>query len=242
MAHGAFAQSSTIVTAYETLGVEGLQFSLRQTESKIIFVDVPPLPTLAKALDKSTTIHCVILNDQSSPNEEEVGKFESEFPDIRVILYSHLQELGRDNPSEHTVPGPDDLACVMYTSGATGTPKGVKITHRAIVASVAGVSSIVAEYIGPGDRLLAYLPQGHIIEFVFENAAIFWGATMGYGSPKTLTDTSVRSCKGDLLEFTPSIMVGVPAVWESIRKSIVDRVNSSGMISKKLFWAALYLK
>lgn len=67
MAHGAFTQSSTIVTAYETLGVEGLQFSLRQTESKIIFVDVPLLPTLAKGLDKSTTINCVILNDQSSP-------------------------------------------------------------------------------------------------------------------------------------------------------------------------------
>ena len=114
--------------------------------------------------------------------------------------------------------------------------------HKGIVASVAGASSVVAEYIGPGDGLLAYLPQAHIIEFIFENAAMFWGATMGFGSTKTLTDASVRNCKGDILEFRPSIMVGVPAVWETIRKGIVDRVSSNGMVSKKIFWGALYMK
>ena len=110
------------------------------------------------------------------------------------------------------------------------------------MASVAGASSIVGEYIGPGDGLLTYLPQAHIIEFVFENASIFWGATMGYGSPKTLTDTSVRNCKGDILEFRPTILIGVPAVRETIRKGIVNKVNTSGAMTKTMFWRALSAK
>lgn len=65
---------------------------------------------------------------------------------------------------------------------------------------------------------------------------------MGYGNPKTLSDQSVKNCKGDIREFRPTVLVGVPAVWESIRKGIVAKVNSSGAIVKNLFWAALWAK
>jgi long-chain acyl-CoA synthetase len=46
---------------------------------------------------------------------------------------------------------------------------------------------------------------------------IYVGITVGYASPKTLTDASMRNCSGDLAAFKPSIMVGVPAVWEMIK-------------------------
>lgn len=242
MAHGAFTQSCAIVTAYDTLGLEGLQWSLKQTKSKAIFLDAGLLPTLNKALKDAPTIDYIILNKESKPKQEELDKLKSEFSRIHVISYDELKKLGEENPTEHVVPEPEDLACVMYTSGTSGTPKGVTIKHKAVVASVAGVDSIVGDYIGPGDGLLTYLPQAHIIEFVFENAALFWGATMGYGSPKTLTDASVRNCKGDILEFRPSILIGVPAVWETIRKGIVSKVNAGGVITRNLFWGALAAK
>jgi long-chain acyl-CoA synthetase len=90
--------------------------------------------------------------------------------------------------------------------------------------------------------LLAYLPLAHIIEFVFENASMFWGTTLGYGSPKTLTDASVRNCKGDLAEFKPSLIIGVPAVWELVKKGIMGKIESSGMVKRNLFWASLSAK
>jgi long-chain acyl-CoA synthetase len=65
---------------------------------------------------------------------------------------------------------------------------------------------------------------------------------MGYGNPKTLSDTSVRNCKGDIGEFRPSVLIGVPAVWESVKKGIIAKVNSGNAIVRSLFWAAYWLK
>ena len=65
---------------------------------------------------------------------------------------------------------------------------------------------------------------------------------MGYGSPRTLSDASVRNCKGDIREFKPTILVGVPAVWESVKKGIVAKVNAGSPLVKNLFWGALYAK
>ena len=113
---------------------------------------------------------------------------------------------------------------------------------QVLIYLVAGVSVIVEPYLGPGDGLLTYLPLAHILEFVFENACLYWGGTMGYGNPKTLSDSSVKNCKGDIREFKPTVLVGVPAVWESVKKGIVAKVNSGSPIVKNLFWSALWAK
>lgn len=65
---------------------------------------------------------------------------------------------------------------------------------------------------------------------------------MGYGSPKTLSDTSVRNCKGDIREFRPTVLVGVPAVWESVKKGIIAKVNQGSPLLRNLFWGALAAK
>jgi long-chain acyl-CoA synthetase len=130
----------------------------------------------------------------------------------------------------------------MYTSGSTGAPKGVLLKHQNIVAALAGVNAILEQHMAPGERLLAYLPLAHIIEFVFENAALYWGGVMGYGTPRTLTDQSVRKCLGDIRAFKPSIMVGVPAVWESVKKGIMSNVAASGSLKSNIFWGAMTAK
>ncbi len=89
---------------------------------------------------------------------------------------------------------------------------------------------------------MTYLPLAHIFEFMFENASIFWGCTMGYGSAKTLTETSVQNCKGDIREFAPTIMVGVPGVWELVKKGIISKVEASNPIIRNMFWGAMSLK
>ena len=107
---------------------------------------------------------------------------------------------------------------------------------------VAGVDAVVGEYISPTDALLTYLPQAHILEFMFENLCLFWGGTMGYGNPKTLSDTSVRNCNGDIREFKPTILVGVPAVWETVKKGIMNNLNKASFIVRGLFWGAMATK
>jgi long-chain acyl-CoA synthetase len=65
---------------------------------------------------------------------------------------------------------------------------------------------------------------------------------LGYGNPRTLTDASVRNCVGDIRELKPTILVGVPAVWEAVKKGIMTKVSAGSAITQHVFWAALALK
>ncbi|KAL8854563.1 MAG: hypothetical protein Q9221_000598 [Calogaya cf. arnoldii] len=242
MAHGAATQSMPIVTAYDTLGEEGLQHSLCQTNAKAIFLEPSLLPKLLKPLVKAKEIRFVIYNSAAEVDSRHVESLRKEHPDLVVMAFDELRSRGESNPVDPVPPRPDDLCCIMYTSGSTGTPKGVLLKHSNVIAAIAGADSIVGKYIGSGDKLMTYLPLAHIFEFMFENASIFWGCTMGYGSAKTLTETSVRNCKGDIREFAPTIMVGVPGVWELVKKGIISKVEASNPIIRNMFWGAMSLK
>lgn len=112
-----------------------------------------------------------------------------------------------------------------------------------VFISVGAIWELLAHHFQPdSDTFLAYLPLAHILEYIVEVALFFVGMTVGYGRVKTLTDNSVRNCVGDLREFKPSVMVGVPAVWETIRKSILAKVNSAGSVKKSIFNSAVGAK
>ncbi|OKL61917.1 hypothetical protein UA08_02601 [Talaromyces atroroseus] len=240
--HGAASQSITFVTAYDTLGEDGLRHSLKQTKSDAMFLDPGLIPSLSKVLNDAPNLKHIIYNTTTEVKQEDLDKLKSEFGHINVISLDDLKNAGKESPVDPVPPQPEDLCSIMYTSGSTGAPKGVSLSHANVVAAVAGVTAIVGPYIGPGDSLLTYLPLAHILEFVFENATMFWGGTMGYGSPRTLSDSSVRNCKGDIHEFKPTILVGVPAVFETVKKGILAQLNKTSFIVKNMFWGALSAK
>ncbi|KAF7180584.1 hypothetical protein CNMCM7691_009875 [Aspergillus felis] len=186
----------------------------------------------------ATSLHWLAM----SHDGETLKQIQSDFPHITVIGFEELRRSGAECPTEPTPPGKDDLCCIMYTSGSMGPPKGVCLTHGMIVAAVAGMDAVVGKHISPQDAILTYLPQAHIIEFVFENMCLYWGCTMGYAGPRTLSNTSVWDCKGDICEFRPTILVGVPAVWESIKKGITGVVAAKGWLSNCIFWGSLRIK
>lgn len=107
---------------------------------------------------------------------------------------------------------------------------------------VAGVTTIVGPHIGTGDFVLNFLPLAHILELVFENSIIVWGAAMGYGSPRTLADRAMKNCKGDIRELRPTVLVAVPAVWETVKKGIMDQLSKQSTLKQKMFWGAMSLK
>ena len=75
--------------------------------------------------------------------------------------------------------------------------------HHRADNSVGSVWTLLYDIFVKDDTYLAFLPLAHILEFVVENSFIFAGMPIGYGRVKTLTDASVRECKGDLTEFKP---------------------------------------
>ncbi|KAH8690803.1 putative fatty acid activator Faa4 [Talaromyces proteolyticus] len=241
LSHGAGSQSLTFVTAYDTLGEDGLRHSLKQTRSDAMFLDPNLLPSLINVLADATTLKHIIYNT-GEVKQEHLDKLKSDFSHINVLSFDELHKLGEENPVDPVPPAPEDLFCIMYTSGSTGQPKGVSLTQGNVVAAVAGVNVIVGDYLGPGDSLLTYLPLAHILEFVFENCVLFWGGSMGYGNPRTLSDASMRNCKGDIREFKPTVLVGVPAVFETVKKGILANVGKASFLARNIFWGSISAK
>ena len=242
MSYACACISTTIATAYDTLGEGGLAHSINEPECIGIFTNDDLLPTLLKVLPNTPSLKFIIYD--GTPKTDLLDKFRS-VRDIKIMSLTELRSLGKAQSTDivqDRKPTPNTLACIMYTSGSTGNPKGVCISHANMVASVGGVFKLVGHHLTPEDTYLAYLPLAHILEFLVEMSMFFVGMTAGFGRVKTLTDTSVRNCKGDITAFRPSIMVGVPAVWETIRKGIVGKINAGGAVTKSVFNASMKVK
>ncbi|KJZ71152.1 hypothetical protein HIM_09451 [Hirsutella minnesotensis 3608] len=242
MSHACASQSISIVTAYDTLGESGVEHSLCQTGATAMFVDPHLLKTAINPIKKSS-VKTVIINENCIFAEGgEIEEFTKANPDLTVVTYEELRKLGENNMVEPQPAKPSDLYCIMYTSGSTGLPKGACITHEAILAAITGEWTCVDECVSDKDCILGYLPLAHIFEMVLENLVLFIGGTLGYGNPRTLSDVSVKNCAGDMRELRPTIMVGVPQVWETVRKGVMAKLNSSSPLLRSLFWGAFSYK
>lgn len=243
MSYGCACISTTIATAYDTLGEAGLAHSINEPECIGIFTNEDLLPTLLRVLPNTPSLKFVIYD--GTPKTDVLDKIRGVRNGIQVLSIDELRALGKAQSADivkDRKPTPETLACIMYTSGSTGNPKGVCISHANMVASVGGVFKLVGHHLTAEDTYLAYLPLAHILEFLVEMSMFFVGMTAGFGRVKTLTDASVRNCKGDITSFRPSVMVGVPAVWETIRKGIVGKINAGGAVTKSVFNASIKVK
>jgi long-chain acyl-CoA synthetase len=243
LSHGCASISTIVATAYDTLGESGLQHSLYEPECVGIFTNADLLPVVAKVIGEVPSLRVVVYDGQ--PPVEVLSKIKNSRPGVTALSIDDLRELGREVPpeaAESRVPSKGDVACIMYTSGTTGPPKGVVIKHSNLIAAIGAVSSLVGHHLKPNDTFLAFLPLAHILEYVVELRFVFLGICIGYGRVRTLTDQSVRNCKGDIKAFRPTIMVGVPTIWELIRKGILAQVNSSGTFRKSMFNGAMSVK
>jgi long-chain acyl-CoA synthetase len=241
--HGCAAISTPVATAYDSLGEDGLTHSLNEPECVGIFTNAELLPTVVKVAPKVPSLRVVIYDGK--PKADVLESLRGVREGFKVLHIDELRELGKaqsEDSLKARLPSSDDIVLIMYTSGTTGAPKGVIIRHSNLAATVGAIYGILGQHLKKEDTYLAYLPLAHILEFVIELALMFVGMTLGYGRVKTLTDASVRNCKGDIAAYRPSILVGVPAVWEMIRKGIIQKVAAGGALKQKVFNGAMTIK
>ena len=122
---------------------------------------------------------------------------------------------------------PDDVATVVYTSGTTGEPKGVVLTHRHFVEMAK--SGLAAFHIGPDDVLLSYLPYSHVLERI---DGIFI-ETMA-GSSFWLS-RGLDSLVEDIKVARPTVMLGVPRVFEKVYEAVYDGVRQQPFFKRAIF-------
>ena len=129
----AASQSMPIVTAYATLGEEGLTHSLKETDAKAIFLDPQLISALLKPIHSSPSVKYVIYHGE--PSQKDLDSLNSTHEHLTILSYDSLLKLGKENPVPPVPPKPTDVSCIMYTSGSTGRPKGVILTHRNVIAA-----------------------------------------------------------------------------------------------------------
>eukprot|EP00927_Polykrikos_kofoidii_P005076 TRINITY_DN12027_c0_g1_i1.p1 TRINITY_DN12027_c0_g1~~TRINITY_DN12027_c0_g1_i1.p1 ORF type:complete len:701 (+),score=157.63 TRINITY_DN12027_c0_g1_i1:59-2161(+) len=234
----AWHNNAQIVTIYATLGEDGAVHGINETEASTIFVDAKLMKVLAKALPKCKSVKTVITMGESEQSVAEKVKGCS----VALHTIDEVINSGKTWSATPHLPRPEDVAVIMYTSGTTGTPKGVCLTHGSVVAVVAGIEYFFKGMFVPTDIYIAYLPLAHIMEMAAEIVALCCGMQLGYGSPHTLTDSSVKlkrpESMGDAPLLKPHLLVCPPAILEKVYQSVQSRRESvSGMKQKMFTWA-----
>jgi long-chain acyl-CoA synthetase len=124
---------------------------------------------------------------------------------------------------------PDQLATIIYTSGTTGEPKGVMLTHANLVSNVKG-GAVVLE-VSDNDVALSFLPLSHAFERMVAYIYLFCGVTVVFAES---FDTVAR----DIALVKPTILTGVPRVYEKVHARILEKGQSSPGMRAALFqWA-----
>jgi long-chain acyl-CoA synthetase len=137
--------------------------------------------------------------------------------------------LGRLFKERSQAVEPDALATIIYTSGTTGHPKGVMLSHRNFVANIIGVDQFIS--ITDDDVALSFLPLSHAFERMVVYLYLYKGATIVFGE-------AIETLGRDMQRVRPTVMTGVPRVYEKLRARIVDAVSEAPRVRQALFaWA-----
>ena len=152
-----------------------------------------------------------------------------------VASYEELTRIGRDFDRAH--PGffdgevaqrrPDDVSIMLYTSGTTGRPKGVRQTHAAFIAAARGGCEF--DRLGPGDSILSYLPMAWVGDHLFSYAQwLYAGFTINCPESQDTVMT-------DLREIGPTYYFAPPRIFENLLTQVMIRMEDASAAKRAMF-------
>ncbi len=134
--------------------------------------------------------------------------------------------------TRHVPRDPHALATIVYTSGTTGRPKGVMLSHHNILSNAAAACTAVLT-VGHDDILLSFLPLSHTFERTCGYyLTVMTGSTNAYSR-------GIPVLGEDLQAIRPTILISVPRIYERVYGRIRDALNAGSPLKKKLFLAAV---
>ncbi len=154
---------------------------------------------------------------------------------FKILTFSEIMALGskRLEKEPDCIAGEiekgagNDCATIIFTSGTTGKPKGVMLSHRNFLHQVECVPLLIT--VGPGDRWQSILPVWHSFERIMQYVALGTASSLGYSK------LIARILTADFQKLKPTWMAAVPRVWESLQAGIYRAIRSQGVAKTILF-------
>ena len=217
------------VPVYPTLTPEQTEHIILHSESKIVFLESPVrYKKMKDFFSAHPQLHCVLINNPS-------GGFEK---NDRVMTLDDLIAAGKEALKKQG-PGyiekliksitPEDMASLLYTSGTTGEPKGVMLTHRNIMSNVTagGKRLLMDEF----DRSLVFLPLSHAYARTCNYIMLQSGITLYFAQ-------NLGTIARDIQETKPQFLVGVTRIYEKVYEGVEETAREGGAFSLSVFeWA-----
>jgi long-chain acyl-CoA synthetase len=214
-------------TIYPSNTPEECSYILRDSESAFVFAENgSQLAKLEAERGKLPALKKVILFEGESQGKTDW-----------VMTLAELTERGRKYDAEDATRfektaravRADSLATLVYTSGTTGEPKGVELTHDCWVYEAEAIDRL--ELLHPDDKQLLWLPLSHVFGKVLEAAQLRIGFS-------TAVDGRVDKLVENLAQVKPTFVAAVPRIFEKVRNKVVVGIEEGGGLKRTIFeWA-----
>ena len=208
-----------VVPVYPTTPPAALKYLIRDSQMRLIVVENSSMLSVVESIMSDETALRAVILIENGPSNAGVVPFSEMMvprPNLRPLSAVVCQE---------------DVATIVYTSGTTGEPKGVVLTHGNILTNVRAV----VERFGVtcNDSTLSYLPLCHM----FERTCGYYALLLSGGSVAYAQNLS--TVLDDVRQIKPTVMIAVPRVLEKAYETVLARVQNGSVIMRQLVKAAI---
>ncbi|CAH1406435.1 unnamed protein product [Nezara viridula] len=227
----AYCYSMVIVPLYDTLGPEATSFIISQAEITVIVCENDAKVNVMLEQAPRHLRKIIVIKD-ASPATRQRAKNRG----VEIIKFDEIERLGAQRSVPEVPPKPTDLCTVCYTSGTTGSPKGVMLSHENVVAAICAVLMQLGDQKPTSeDTMISFLPLAHMLERCCENGMYLVGGGVGFysGDIRRLTD--------DMKCLKPTVMPAVPRLLNRMYDKLQAETNAS-FIKRMLYNMALSSK
>jgi long-chain acyl-CoA synthetase len=215
------------VPIYCTLPAKQIEYIIHDSEMGILFVssDVQ-LKKILEIRDTTPGLRKIVIFDPIDVLPPDVDSLDACLKRGTEILKSNANIVKERNAANK----PEDVFTIVYTSGTTGEPKGVMLTHSNIISNIEAISTGFC--FTPQDRALSFLPLCHILErMAGYYTLLYHGATIAYAE-------SLEQMPKNLAEVQPTVLMSVPRVYEKFYNRITDGIAAKTGFERRLaIWA-----
>ncbi|XP_056586258.1 long-chain-fatty-acid--CoA ligase 6 isoform X3 [Triplophysa dalaica] len=217
-----YTYSMVVVPLYDTLGPDAIRFIINTAEIATVICDKPEkAKVLLGKVERGETpgLKTIILMDAFDLQLVEEGRKCA----VHIQALKDVEALGKEKHRKPVPPEPDDLSIVCFTSGTTGNPKGVMLTHGNVVADFGGFLKVTDKVIFPNqdDVLISFLPLAHMFERLIESVVICHGGRIGF------FQGDIRLLPDDMKALRPTIFPVVPRLLNRMYDKIFSQANTS---------------